>query len=154
MTPPDLQLQGIQGEPAPGPYLQGRGKRLTRAKGHSQPLGLSSKGAWRMPLGQDLILGFWGAKEETGSLQRVEALLSHLQLKQATPFLSPARWLSGTLCICANTSLASKVLSAPGPALEGHLLHLLPSLCYLSFSDPLSPTPGPGAELTLLWQVT
>lgn len=57
-----------------------------------------------MPLGQDLFLGFWGAsKEETGSLQRVEALLCHWRLKQVTPFLSPARWLSGPLCTCANT---------------------------------------------------
>lgn len=108
-----------------------------------------------MPLTEDLVLGCLGAKEEMWPLQRVEALLSHLRLKQATPFLNPARQLPGALCsLCERLTPASRVLSAPGPAPEGHLLCLLPPLCHLSLSDPLSPAPGPGPDLPLLRQVT
>lgn len=95
-----------------------------------------------MLLGQDLILGFWGAKEDMWSLQRVEALLSHLRLN-----LSPARQLLGALCTWANSPLRLPKSSVP-------LALYLRATC-LGSSFPLSPEPlGPTVSLPRPWSRT
>lgn len=77
-----------------------------------------------MPLREDLIVGCLGAKEQMGPLQRIEALGSHLRLKQATPFLNPAHQLPGALCsLCWPLGL---------PKSSAHLALYLRTTCFVS----------------------